>query len=727
MKKLLLATLALVGFVAVSFVAAWTFDHSSPSGDEVASTEPAVEPELDPADDKLIELAQNAAPDVEERVAVPAGPSDSRTLRFVDATAGGTPIQGLEVNVRRKGEWHSTMAAEDATDADGVLTIRPNDHPRFRGATALEVNSKSLDWIQGWVPLKQEGEGTIQVIELRRVARIYLTLEGAVSGPARGMLAQAWATLSDGTHVRARRNVGGRHRLDLDPMGTGSTHVDIFAVAPNQGARLLSHVEVPAPGEEVELTLTLESHGELRGRVLGADGSPAAGVNLSLRCEWSMPENVDGSERMTSYRTEQQERLGSLHARATTDDNGQFHAVGLGKGDWHVDALIDGPPEQSTQLTESPVPSDGEPLTLRFERAHIVVSASGVEHAFMGPSSWGRSERSEWADTPQFRVRHASLEHLTSWQSDDVQAKFVCAGEAVYDVEEGRDYLVSIEGGPFEPAVQRVSVPKGVGRIDVALKTGPTVELATLILAPKDAPHPKFRSLARGSLMSPATYRLRHQKTGLVLVDADAPYDFNRSSQARGDGRKEFVAQVPAGSYDVEIEGTDSYDLHHGTLMSARRVAEWSGEVTLAPGETKRLSPTLPTGARVKLVLLGDGQASEAQDHIAIRGRFRMPANVPSEFVRPILERRGAKRCLLPIQGYSMHQTSAFGVREMSDLWLGYVYESDPIGTGPHTLVLEHSDGRTKRVELNLVSGEIHEVIVRFPSSERPPVKAEGD
>ena len=103
-----------------------------------------------------------------------------------------------------------------------------------------------------------------------------------------------------------------------------------------------------------------------------------------------------------------------------------------------------------------------------------------------------------------------------------------------------------------------------------------------------------------------------------------------------------------------------------------------------------------------------------------------MPAEVPSEVVRPMLERPGAKRRLLPIQGYSMHQTSAWGVRAMSNLWLDYVYESDPIGTGPHTLVLEHSDGRTKRVELNLVSGEIHEVVVRFPTSERPPVEAEG-
>jgi len=308
--------------------------------------------------------------------------TDGRTLhgRVTDASTGA-PIAGARIGI----SW--TMRQAVTSDADGRYTLPGHAERGYYGLTCLAAGHAS-----GWAVV--QADDTID-FALKGADRLTARLVGTDGSPVAGALisvigressqgaeaARSATSAADGTVAVVDLGHEQPHTLVVLANGHGRYILDFDPPSELGGTRDLGTVTLPAPRS-------------VEGRVVAADGSPAAGVQVQLG-GWN-----DDRGRLRPGRDIAASALYGRDEYRRTDDLGRFRFPDLSPGAYTVTASPDGGRAVGREVTLSAVAnvrdvelklSAGEPFTVIVEdTTGVAVSGIGVSVRAADDWTFGR-------------------------------------------------------------------------------------------------------------------------------------------------------------------------------------------------------------------------------------------------------------------------------------------------------------------------------------------------
>jgi hypothetical protein len=467
--------------------------------------------------------------------------------------------------------------------------------------------------------------------------------------------------------------------------------------------RALSLRESPVDPIEIRV----RGSGVVRGRVRDAHGIAASALDLTV-----FAASLDDERGGTVFPRQlwgdlELEGRGHTWATVATDADGRFALGGL-RDDLYVVRARTKPGSGEPYpylLTPTPVQSDGAELDLVLERTYLAVrlvdetgapwkgeiaAARGAQEADLGA----------WPISPCLLV----VPVLRDLESREHSHPYVpgrsIAGEHVFDVREGRSYLVGILGGGQSWRPREVDVAEGAGRVEVVIEMQADVPHGDLVVVARDA----LGVDRTGSI----ALRVEDVASGVVVVDGGASGAW---AQASWPAR----LKLPAGTYRVVVSGMPWKDEWHGTVLTLAELGTFESTASVVADGTTRIDAVLGAGARVKLACRG---AVRDEDRKALEQRhpgasFGGGIDLFAGRVALRLLREG-RWPITPSFPNVIEGSSAAGKHLGSFVELGREVVSEPLPAGRFRLEGRLPGGRVVSRDVELVDGATTDVVLDF-------------
>jgi hypothetical protein len=556
-----------------------------------------------------------------------------------------TPDEDLEL----------TLDAYGLTEVSGLL-VDGSGHP-IRGTVESLVSTE-----HGWASRRAGragADGRFRAV-FRQEGVHMLAAEGTTD-----------ATLDDGDSPS---------RVDFD-LGTGES--DPFDVRFRQ----------PAP----EVVIAVTGSGVLQGRLVDAEGRPAMAVELH-----ALLVGPDGGEAPEPAR-----RAGFTQKQQQTTADGAFQLRGLREGRYHLWARMgEWEDSNSTRLTAEPVPSDGAPLELLFDRPVLAIHVRHLDGSvpeqpitLIRRSPW--ADEDAWPHDPGLMVTRAGSDARTLWESQ-LHVDLVGPGEFSLELQEVRSVELGIvaRDRPWQPV--RVDAPAEGGRIDVELVMPPPVPPGTLVV----------------DVVGRAGQAL-HQLVAILVLDVERGIVLLRREFEFGqdDAWPDRIA-VPPGTYRLVVEGIAAHNRNHGYVSSRRRWGGWESVVTVGSGAEVPVTAVLGAGATLALRVLGEPDEADVEASRpwwkGARSRSEEELLDKARLVTLRLEQEGRWPVTVAFPREAWEGTTASGTHLFSSVPFGEDATSALLTPGEFTLVCRTQGGREIRRPVLLVAGQTTTLEVVF-------------
>ncbi len=463
------------------------------------------------------------------KVTVPAG-SDASTVLGEEHAELGRDRTAISVSADMANGWTFSRSIE--IDEDGGF--------EFRAVRAGETHELSIDpddfakFVEQGVELAPGEERLIDVALL-----LGGTVRGRVVDEAHEPVEDADVAAIDGfvfgfpTGTSARTKSGPGGTFELKGIAAGDTK--LIASIDGYVASDLLDFDIAEGSVHDGIELVLGSGAAIAGTVRYPDGTPAA--EAIVRVEFD-PEAMLGPAAMNATR--------GARSRATTDENGRFHASGLGKGPFEVTAYAlsqDDSDEPRWSARKRPVAPDTEGLELLVQRP-TAIRGRVVERDGTPVTAFTIEATQKGAAASMRVARGGSDEGLAEgeeWPAEKLERHF--------EDEDGRFVLPAIASGPWRlearaehyapSAPYELTLPLEAS--DVTIELHPAATVIGTVVDPNGEPvaGAKVTLMVQGERsMAQLTGELKLPET---TSEADGAFELN----GLGSGSQALVASHP--------------------------------------------------------------------------------------------------------------------------------------------------------------------------------------
>lgn len=552
-----------------------------------------------------------------------------------------------------------------------------------------------------------------------------VTIEGILLDPQGQPVAgkvEPWRFLDRAIQGNGGSTVGpdGRFRLVIRKPGTyglfaeGTSDADslrrfygppVFDLGTGASELIKVDLEQPIPFQQ----LTVSGAGVLRGRLVDADGAPAAAVSLQVfRARDIRESKMRGERAAFAWRGG-----GHRWLITNTDSHGYFEFLGLAEDHYNVETdHFDQVSINTLRLTNEPVPADGQPILVELTRPylaiHVLQAAGSVLEELYGssPPEFSIDSLGGWPERPEVfaalvgdsvRGRHGAQLKVVRIESGEFFVDLPRDGTRAREV-----YVdIGLRGGASAWEPRRIHVPVGARRMDVDVHMPVEQECGTLVLEAVDASGDPIQGPLRVSVMD---------------GEGGSPF-VRRSWSTKGSSGDPFQARLPAGEHLLTVEGHSIVGGYHADERQERLHGGVEAPVHIRAGGETAVVVTLGEGARLHLALSGSvtDESREALREVWTTEGYgfdeeRLESRVKQVALR--LERVGRVPAQVPFTKWILNRF--LRPTTESSLRFGADATSNLLTPGDYTLVAVAYDGRTLRRPVSLVAGETLDVTLEF-------------
>ena len=495
-----------------------------------------------------------------------------------------------------------------------------------------------------------------------------------------------------------------------------SAEVDFLARSLGHGSGSLSRVQLDVGQPPQELIIEVDGAASIVGRLVSSDGRVPLPTELR-----AVSVGLLGQKRALFgsrvSKKEAREGGGLLDATTTISADGRFRFGGIRPGEFTVLArvqLTDG--VGYLDVCETVATDHPEPIEATLDLSYLVVSLVDVDGQPWVPKAVSEVQakpanvagRTAWPSAPSVRVWEAgpigappilnSPGSNQLWLEDEALSQ---PHRRIYRVPEGRQYQVSVTGGPFPGTIHQVDVPEGEGAVLAQFQAEPSSGFGVLEVSVSGIDQRYLRENYRAEVLDAQT------RSGVILSNlfsGEGPYRFD----------------LPSGDYDVRIRGVAMHT-SHGT-MGPPDSSYVTHRVSITPGETTHQRFALRKGGKLEVTILCETPSTRAvarkglhvngSDPLFLFGR-QASAGEPPRCV--------AKLALLhPSGGAEIVVRQAVGMLALSYPYRadsfpsGQAWTSASVSAGTFTLYVRLNDGREQRLPITIAEGATTPVTIAF-------------